>query len=97
MDRIIPMASVDANPFTVPEPLQNRTAAAISVVTFPVHDGGKNFLEAVLDRCLHRFSCSDLLLDSRKDDDVGIHSHTDDRMIPATPGRVRVTLKDTRE
>ena len=35
MDNTIPMASVEAKPFTVPEPLQNSTPAAIKVVTLP--------------------------------------------------------------
>ena len=35
MDRTIPSARVEANPLTVPEPLQNRTTAAIRVVTLP--------------------------------------------------------------
>jgi len=35
MDNTIPMASVEAKPLTVPEPLQNSTPAAINVVTLP--------------------------------------------------------------
>ena len=35
MDNTIPMASVEAKPLTVPEPLQNSTPAAIKVVTLP--------------------------------------------------------------
>ena len=35
MDKTIPIASVEANPLTVPEPLQNSTPAAIKVVTLP--------------------------------------------------------------
>ena len=35
MDNTIPIASVEAKPLTVPEPLQNSTPAAIKVVTLP--------------------------------------------------------------
>ena len=48
MERTIPRASVVAKPLTVPEPLQKRTAAAISVVTLPSTMADNAFAKPVL-------------------------------------------------
>ena len=76
MESTIPIASVAAKPLTVPEPLQNRTAAAIRVVTFPSMIAesalAKPALIAILDGC----SQTDLLFDTGENDNVRIHRHT---------------------
>ena len=93
MERMIPIASVDAKPFTVPEPLQKRTAAAISVVTFPSMMADRAFAKPVL---IADFTVLPIPISSLIRVKIITLASTAipmDKIIPATPGRVNVTSK----
>ncbi len=62
IDSTIPSASVDAKPLTVPEPLQNRTAASNQGGYISVDDRGKCLGETCLDRIFLRMCPSPILL-----------------------------------
>ena len=42
-----------------------------------VQDSGQRFLEACLNGALYRLACANLLSDTGKDNNVGVHGHTD--------------------
>ena len=92
MDTIIPIARVWANPFTVPEPLNQRTAAAIKVVMLPSTIADIAFWKPVFNAF---FTLLPRDISSRTRAKMMTLASTAMpilRMIPAIPGRVRVTL-----
>ena len=92
IERIIPIASVVANPFTVPEPLIYKTTAAIRVVTLP-----SIIAERALSKPSFILACTDLPFLSSSLIRVNIITLASTAIpilsiIPATPGSVRVIL-----
>ena len=96
MESTIPIASVEAKPFTVPDPLQNRTAAAIKVVTFPSTIAERAFWKPLSMAVFTAFPAPISSLIRVKIMTLASTAIPMDRMIPATPGSVRVTSKDTK-
>ena len=91
MDTTIPIASVCANPFTVPEPLNHRTAAAIRVVTLPSTIADIAFWNPALS---DDFTVFPFAISSRTRAKIITFASTAIpilKMIPAIPGRVKVT------
>ena len=91
MDRTIPSARVDAKPLTVPEPLQNRTTAAIRVVTLPSMMADKALEKPVLIADFTVFPTPISSLIRVKMITLASTAIPMDRIIPAIPGKVRVT------
>ena len=96
MERIIPIARVEANPFTVPEPLQNKTTAAIRVVTLPSIMADRALLKPVLMADLTVFPTPISSLIRVNIMTLASTAIPMDRIIPAIPGSVRVTSKAER-
>ncbi len=86
----MPRAKVAAKPFTVPEPLQNSTRAAISVVTLPSIMADNALLNPLLmaDFTVLPRPISSLI--RVKIITLASTAMPMDRIMPATPGRVRV-------
>ncbi len=91
MDKRIPIASVVANPFTVPEPSRYSTAAAISVVTLPSTIADSALLKPVLiaERTVLPTAISSLI--RVKMMTLASTAIPMERMMPAMPGSVSVT------
>ena len=88
-----PRARVTAKPFTVPVPIIPRTAAAISVVTFPSMMAESALWKPLPTECQIFFPS---LISSRIRAKTMTFASTAipiERMIPAIPGRVSVILK----
>ena len=90
MDKIMPNANVWANPFTVPEPMNPSTMAAINVVKFPSQIAENAFSNPILmaDCTVLPVASSSLIL--AKIITLASTAIPIDRMIPAIPGRVSV-------
>ena len=95
IESTIPIASVAAKPLTVPEPLQNRTAAAIRVVTFPSMIAESALAKPALIAFLTDVPRPISSLIRVKMITFASTAIPIDRMIPATPGSVRVTSNAT--
>ena len=93
MDNAIPRASVSAKPFTVPEPINQRTPAAISVVIFPSRIADWAFLKpvSIADLTVFPFASSSRIL--AKMITLASTAIPMERMIPAIPGKVNVISK----
>ena len=88
---MIPIASVCANPFTVPEPLNHNTAAAIRVVILPSKIADKAFWKPIFREF---FTLLPRTISSRTRAKMITLASTAipmPRMIPAIPGSVNVT------
>ncbi len=93
MDKRIPMASVMANPFTVPEPKSPSTRAAIRVVMFPSTMADMAFLNPISMEVETVFPVAISSLIRPKITTLASTAIPMERIIPAIPGRVRVTSK----
>ena len=96
MERMIPRASVAANPLIVPEPMMPKTAAAISVVTFPSTMADAAFLNpvSIADFTVLPFASSSLIRANMIT--LASTAIPIDKMIPAIPGRVNVISNASR-
>ena len=96
METTIPRASVWAKPRTVPEPRKPRTAAAIRVVTLPSMMADRAFWKPIF---MAAFTVFPEAISSRIRAKMITFASTAmpmDRIMPATPGRVRVMSKPYR-
>ena len=90
---IIPMAKVVAKPFTVPEPRIYSTAAAIRVVMLPSKIADRAFSNPALMAFSTEFPAPISSLIRVKIITLASTAIPMDRIIPAIPGKVRVTSK----
>ena len=92
-EMIIPIAKVVAKPLTVPEPRIYNTAAAIKVVMLPSKIADRAFSNPALMDFSTEFPAPISSLIRVKIITLASTAIPIDRIIPAIPGRVRVTSK----
>ncbi len=91
MDTMIPMPSVWAKPFTVPEPISHSTTAAISVVMLPSRIADNAFWKPVFSELRTLLPLAISSFTRAKMMTFASTAMPMPRMMPAMPGRVSVT------